>query len=150
MCRFLDRDGSMLALRADMTIPVARLVATRLHDCALPQRFCYAGSVFRDVEPRAGQQREFWQAGVELIGSAAPDADAEVLALTARALVEAASTNFASWSARCNTSMGCSRRCSWRRRSAPGSRQQWIATVRPSLTPSCAMCPATAPAPRPG
>jgi ATP phosphoribosyltransferase regulatory subunit len=86
LCRFLDRDGSMLALRADMTIAVARLVGTRLHDWSMPQRFCYAGSVFRDVEQRAGQQREFGQAGVELIGSAAPEADAEVLALTAQAL----------------------------------------------------------------
>lgn len=86
LCRFLDRDGSMLALRADMTIPVARLVGTRLHDAPSPQRFCYAGSIFRDAEPRAGQQREFWQAGVELLGSTAPEADAEVLALTARAL----------------------------------------------------------------
>lgn len=94
LCRFLDRDGSMLALRADMTIPVARLVGTRLHDAPLPQRFCYAGSVFRDVEPRAGQQREFWQAGVELIGSAAPTADAEVLALTAEALSAAGVTHF--------------------------------------------------------
>ena len=88
MCRLLDRDGSMLALRVDMTIGVARLVGTRLHDWPMPQRFCYAGSVFRDAEPRAGQQREFWQAGVELIGSAAPEADAEVLALTARALLD--------------------------------------------------------------
>ncbi|MFZ1768657.1 MAG: ATP phosphoribosyltransferase regulatory subunit, partial [Caldilinea sp.] len=40
LCRFLDRDGSMLALRADMTIPVARLVGTRLHDAPTPQRFC--------------------------------------------------------------------------------------------------------------
>ena len=86
LCRFLDRDGSMLALRADMTIAVARLVGTRLHDWSMPQRFCYAGSVFRDVEQRGGQQREFAQAGVELIGSAAPEADAEVLALTAQAL----------------------------------------------------------------
>lgn len=86
LCRFLDRDGSMLALRADMTIAVARLVGTRLHDWPMPQRFCYAGSVFRDVEPRAGQQREFGQAGVELIGSASHAADAEVLALTAQAL----------------------------------------------------------------
>jgi len=86
LCRFLDRDGSMLALRADMTIAVARLVATRLHDRSMPQRFCYAGSVFRDVEPRAGQQREFLQAGVELIGSHLPEADAEVLALCAKAL----------------------------------------------------------------
>jgi ATP phosphoribosyltransferase regulatory subunit len=86
LCRFLDRDGSMLALRADMTIAVARLVGTRLHDWSMPQRFCYAGSVFRDVEPRAGQQREFGQAGIELIGTSAPAADAEVLALTAQAL----------------------------------------------------------------
>ena len=76
----------MLALRADMTIPVARLAGARLHDVAAPQRFCYAGNVFRNVESRAGQQREFWQAGVELLGSAAPAADGEVLALTARAL----------------------------------------------------------------
>jgi ATP phosphoribosyltransferase regulatory subunit len=94
LCRFLDRDGSMLALRADMTIPVARLVGTRLHDAPLPHRFCYSGSVFRDVEPRAGQQREFWQAGVELLGSAAPTADAEVLTLTAHALGAAGITHF--------------------------------------------------------
>jgi ATP phosphoribosyltransferase regulatory subunit len=94
LCRFLDRDGSMLALRADMTIQVARLVGTRLHDAPQPQRFCYAGSVFRDVEPRAGQQREFWQAGVELLGSTAPEADAEVLALTARALEAAGIDHF--------------------------------------------------------
>lgn len=94
LCRFLDRDGSMLALRADMTIPVARLVGTRLHDAPRPQRFCYAGSVFRDVELRAGQQREFWQAGVELLGSAAPEADAEVLALTTRALESAGLKQF--------------------------------------------------------
>ncbi len=75
-----------MALRVDMTIPVARLVATRLHDRTMPQRFCYAGSVFRDAEPRAGQQREFRQAGVELIGSAVPEADAELLALAAKAL----------------------------------------------------------------
>jgi ATP phosphoribosyltransferase regulatory subunit len=84
--RFVDRDGSALALRADMTIPVARLVATRLHDLPMPQRFCYAGSVFRYADTQAGMQREFWQAGVELIGAADPAADAEVLALTVRAL----------------------------------------------------------------
>ena len=83
--RFVDRDGSALALRADMTIPVARLVATRLHDLPMPQRFCYAGSVFRYADTQAGMQREFWQAGVELIGAADAAADAEVLALTVRA-----------------------------------------------------------------
>lgn len=89
MYRFLDRDGSTLALRPEFTTPVARLVGTRLHDWPMPQRFCYAGSVFRYVDPQAGRQREFWQAGVELIGAATPDADAEVLALTAQALAVA-------------------------------------------------------------
>lgn len=84
--RFVDRDGSLLALRADMTIPVARLVATRLHDAPMPQRYCYAGSIYRYGDTRAGQQREFWQAGVELVGAAEPTADAEILALTVNAL----------------------------------------------------------------
>lgn len=94
LCRFLDRDGSMLALRADMTIAVARLVGTRLHDWSMPQRFCYAGSVFRDVEPRGGQQREFRQAGIELIGSASHAADGEVLALAAQAVQRLGLTDF--------------------------------------------------------
>ncbi len=86
MYRFLDRDGSTLALRPDMTIAVARLVSTRLHDWPMPQRFCYAGSVFRYTEEQAARQREFRQAGIELIGAAGPEADAEVLTLTARAI----------------------------------------------------------------
>jgi ATP phosphoribosyltransferase regulatory subunit len=86
MYRFLDRDGSTLALRPEFTTPLARLVATRLHDWPMPQRFCYAGSVFRYVAPQAGRQREFIQAGIELIGAPSPDADAEVVALTVEAL----------------------------------------------------------------
>jgi ATP phosphoribosyltransferase regulatory subunit len=84
--RFLDKDGSTLALRPDMTIAVARLVGTRLHDAPMPQRYCYAGSVFRYTEPQGGRQREFQQTGAELIGVATPDADAEILAMTAKAL----------------------------------------------------------------
>lgn len=84
--RFLDRDGSTLTLRADMTIPVARLVGVRLHDRPMPQRFCYVGSVFRHAETQAGRQREFTQAGFELIGANAPAADAEVIALTIQAM----------------------------------------------------------------
>ncbi len=94
LVRFADRDGAMLALRADMTIAAARLMATRLYDAPLPQRFCYAGHVFRDLEAQAGQQREFAQTGVELIGVAAPEADAEVLALTAAALQAAGLRDF--------------------------------------------------------
>src|SRR5574337_1725819 len=44
--RFFDRDGRTLALRADFTIPTARLVGTKLFDRAMPLRFSYVGSVF--------------------------------------------------------------------------------------------------------
>jgi ATP phosphoribosyltransferase regulatory subunit len=84
--RFFDREGHTLALRADLTVPVARIVGTRLCDQPLPLRFFYVGSVFRYVPPQAGQRREFTQAGVELIGADTPQADAEVVALAACAL----------------------------------------------------------------
>ena len=86
--RFFDREGRVLALRPDITIPTARIVGSKLYDQPLPQRYFYAGPVFRYEDPRAGRQREFWQAGVELVGVSSPDADAEVLALAALALQE--------------------------------------------------------------
>lgn len=84
--RFFDRDGRMLALRADPTIPIARIVSTKLHDRPLPLRFYYVTNVFRYEEPKAALRREFTQAGVELIGSNTPAADAEVIALAITAL----------------------------------------------------------------
>jgi ATP phosphoribosyltransferase regulatory subunit len=84
--RFFDRHGRTLALRADMTIPTARVVGTRLYDQPLPLRIAYAGSVFRHEPPRAGRQHEFTQAGVELIGAQSRAADAETVALAVEAL----------------------------------------------------------------
>jgi ATP phosphoribosyltransferase regulatory subunit len=86
MYRFFDRDGRSLALRPDLTIPTARIVGGKLFDQPLPLRFFYIGSVFRYAEPRAGQRREFTQAGVELIGAPGSAADSEVIALLAEAL----------------------------------------------------------------
>ena len=89
MYRFFDRDGQLLALRPDITTQIARIVGTRLYDQPPPLRFCYVGEVFRYEPPRSGRQREFTQAGVELVGAGSPEADAEVLALTVSALQEA-------------------------------------------------------------
>ncbi|MEM7131966.1 MAG: ATP phosphoribosyltransferase regulatory subunit [Chloroflexota bacterium] len=86
MVRFLDHDGQSLALRYDMTVAIARLVGTRLHDAPMPQRYCYVGNIFRNREYQPGRLREFGQAGVELVGANTTAADAEVLALTARSL----------------------------------------------------------------
>ncbi len=92
--RFFDRDGRMLALRADPTIPIARIVSSKLHDRPLPLRFFYVTNVFRYEEPRAALRREFTQAGVELVGISSPAADAEVIALAITALRAAGLKDF--------------------------------------------------------
>jgi ATP phosphoribosyltransferase regulatory subunit len=84
--RFVDRNGETLALRPDLTIPTARAVATKLYDQPLPLRLCYIGRVFRYEDPQAGRQREFTQAGFELIGAGTVAADAEVLQLAVATL----------------------------------------------------------------
>jgi ATP phosphoribosyltransferase regulatory subunit len=94
MYRFFDRDGRTLALRADFTIPIARIVGTKLFDRAMPLRFFYIGSVFRYTEPQAGVRREFTQAGIELIGANTADADAEAIALAMTALRALGITDF--------------------------------------------------------
>jgi ATP phosphoribosyltransferase regulatory subunit len=87
--RLFDEHGQVLALRSDMTIPIARVVATRYRDAEPPFRLCYFAHAYRTVERGTGQTREFLQGGVELIGPAAPEAEAEVLALTLSALEDA-------------------------------------------------------------
>jgi ATP phosphoribosyltransferase regulatory subunit len=84
--RTFDEQGEVLALRSDMTIPIARVVGTRYADAAIPLRFCYFAHAWRAVERGVGEPREFLQGGLELIGAAGPDADAEVVALTIAAL----------------------------------------------------------------
>lgn len=81
MFRFKDKGGRQLALRAEMTSPIARVVATELRSHPLPMRMYYLAPMFRYEEPQSGRQREFWHAGIELFGSSLPDADAEVLAV---------------------------------------------------------------------
>jgi ATP phosphoribosyltransferase regulatory subunit len=84
--RLFDENGQVLALRPDMTIPIARLVSTRYSDAQMPLRFCYLSHAYRSVRPQRGQQREFLQAGVELIGADAPDGTVEVLQVLCAAL----------------------------------------------------------------
>jgi ATP phosphoribosyltransferase regulatory subunit len=84
--RLFDENGHVLALRPDMTIPIARLVATRFASAELPLRFCYLSHAYRAVRPQRGQQREFLQAGIELIGASAPAGTAEVLEVLCAAL----------------------------------------------------------------
>ncbi len=79
--RFVDRDGELLALRADFTPMLARLLAPRLASLSLPLRLYYRGDVVRYQEERAGRAREFYQLGAELLGLPGETAEQEVLRL---------------------------------------------------------------------
>jgi ATP phosphoribosyltransferase regulatory subunit len=84
--RLFDESGQVLVLRSDMTVPIARVVATRYPTAEPPLRFCYFAHCYRGVRPQRGQQRELLQAGIELIGSPSPDGTAEALTVLCTAL----------------------------------------------------------------
>jgi ATP phosphoribosyltransferase regulatory subunit len=84
--RFFDESGDLLALRSDMTVPIARLVASRYAEATKPLRLCYLSSAYRAVRPQRGQMREFVQAGVELVGVPAPQGTVEVVEVLEKSL----------------------------------------------------------------
>jgi ATP phosphoribosyltransferase regulatory subunit len=85
--RFDDRqDGQLIAFSPDITPQVARIVATRMNQAPLPLRLFYTAQVLRHAEQQAGKDREIFQAGVELIGLAGPEADAEMIAMAVECL----------------------------------------------------------------
>jgi ATP phosphoribosyltransferase regulatory subunit len=84
--RVFDESGAALVLRSDMTVPIARVVATRYPTVEPPLRFCYLAHCYRGVRPQRGQPRELLQAGIELIGAPAPQGTAEALGVLCAAL----------------------------------------------------------------
>jgi ATP phosphoribosyltransferase regulatory subunit len=84
--RVVDDHGDVLALRADMTVPIARVVATRYQTAEPPLRFCYVAHAYRQVTPHRGQMREFLQAGIELVGAPGAVGTAEALTVLCHAL----------------------------------------------------------------
>ena len=84
--RTFDEQGNVLALRSDMTIPIARVVAARYEAVEDPLRFCYFSRAWRATDRGVGEPREFLQGGIELIGVAGAEGEAEVVALTLDAL----------------------------------------------------------------
>jgi ATP phosphoribosyltransferase regulatory subunit len=84
--RTFDEQGDVLALRSDMTIPIARVVASRYADAEPPLRFCYFAHAWRAVDRGVGEPREFMQGGLELIGAPGAEGEAEVVGLTVAAL----------------------------------------------------------------
>ncbi|MCL2359040.1 histidine--tRNA ligase [Candidatus Bathycorpusculum sp.] len=79
---FKDLGGRQVALRPEFTASIARLVTTVLRNEPKPVRLFSVGTVYRYDEPQKGRYREFWQSNFELMGSARPEADAEIVLLT--------------------------------------------------------------------
>lgn len=94
MFKLFDKDNRSLALRHEMTTPIARLFSSRLRGGNLPVRLSYISSVYRYEQAQTGRQCEFYQAGVELLGSAGASADAEVVALAIESLKQAGLQDF--------------------------------------------------------
>jgi ATP phosphoribosyltransferase regulatory subunit len=84
--RVFDDHGHVMALRPDMTVPIARVVAARYATAEPPLRFSYFAHAYRGVRPHRGQMREFLQAGVELVGAPGPQGTVEALTLLCEAL----------------------------------------------------------------
>lgn len=85
---FKDKGDRDLALRPEMTAPAIRSFVNNMSNDPKPIKVFYFGQCFRYERPQSGRYREFFQFGVEIIGSATPETDAEMIA-TALEMIKA-------------------------------------------------------------
>ncbi len=77
----IDRNGRVVVLRPDMTIPTARVASTNLKGQRKPLKLFYAGSVYRADKKNRGAGREFCQVGAEIYGCSSKWLDIETLTM---------------------------------------------------------------------
>ncbi len=92
--KLLDRWGTTLVLRSDMTAPIARVVGSLLRHEPPPLRLSYHANVFRRMAEETSRSSEYWQTGAELIGDDTAEADAETIALAIDCLQAVGVTSF--------------------------------------------------------
>ena len=92
--KFFDREGNTLVLRPDITPSIARCAATCFQEESIPLRFSYTGNTFLNNSSHQGRLKERTQLGAELIGEDSVDADAEMIALSAKLLQTAGLSRF--------------------------------------------------------
>lgn len=85
---FTDRGDRSVTLRPEMTPTVARMVAARKRELAFPLRWYSIQNFFRYERPQRGRLREFWQLNADLFGVTGTLADAEVVAVAYRVMME--------------------------------------------------------------
>lgn len=86
MYKFFDNRGRILILRPDMTIPIARVVETKLKDAEFPIKLRYTSNVFRVHASLGGKRNEYTDCGIECIGLEDEKSDLEILVLALEAL----------------------------------------------------------------
>lgn len=86
MYKSTDNKGRLIVFRPDLTLPIARLTATRLQSMEKPVRLYYNQPVYRNRKDLSGRSDESMQAGIELLGAAGLRADIEVIAAAVDAL----------------------------------------------------------------
>ena len=94
MYKLFDDKGRIMVARPDSTIPIARLVSTRLKGCKLPLKLYYGQTIYRRNPGLSGRSNETMQMGVELIGDSSFASDTEVLLLGAKALSDSTMPNY--------------------------------------------------------
>lgn len=81
MYKLTDAKGRLMVLRPDSTMPIARLVGTRLREEAFPLKLFYNQPIYRANPKNSGRDDEFSQSGIEIIGGDVAHADIEALSI---------------------------------------------------------------------
>ena len=92
--KFFDRDGNTLVLRPDFTPSIARAASMYFMEEMMPIRLCYRGSSFVNSSSYQGRLKESTQMGVELLNDDSAMADAEIIAMTVKVMLDAGLTDF--------------------------------------------------------
>ena len=95
MYKLTSVSGRIMALRPDMTIPIARLVSTRLKDVPAPIRLYYTENIFKVNMNGSGHENEITQSGIELIGAKGLAADLEVLDMAVKVFEKCGISDYA-------------------------------------------------------
>lgn len=91
---FLDHGERPVGLRYDLTVPLARFIASHRHELTYPFKRYHIGPVFRADRPQRGRYRQFWQCDADIVGTTSPLADAEVIMVWIAALTAVGMPNF--------------------------------------------------------
>lgn len=94
MYKLFDSKGRIISLKPDSTLPIARVVSSKLKDSKLPLRLRYCSKVFRVNDEYSGRKNEFIDCGIEFIGEDTYFSDIETILLGIKAIEESGIKDF--------------------------------------------------------